>query len=446
MGRTAMRIQFIIGEVCPHTPEFSETDVTTALPSALYRLHQRVRIVTPRYRTVRERRFSIREISRLHSIPITFGEHSTVASFKSSLLPHNKVQVYFLDDIPKASATDVRCQEEDPEQALLSAAFLTHGAIELERSLGWDPHLVYCCGHQAMPTAIAIGTMPEVKAFFPHSKVIVQDWGSNPNHKYNAAQLNAVGVNVGATRAKRTLLDWAAPHAAMVIPARSGRSEEAGALLGQTFQQLAELPKFQPNPRDDSSIPINYDRDNVHTGKAANKLLLQKQLGLETNAALPLVAVWEGGQPARMANILSPFPAQVVSLDTPKGSQTHFSDERNRRIVAAADILLYPDRASTNQSDNLASMLYGTVPVVSRAGIAQNIIEDFTLSPSSGTGFHYSSDVDVVDTLHRALECYSNLRAWGELQRRTMNLDFAWDAAARVLLKSLYGQIDHPEG
>lgn len=54
------------------------------------------------------------------------------------------------------------------------------------------------------------------------------------------------------------------------------------------------MPNLDPphprwNPESDEHIPVNYNAANFKAGKAANKVALQKELGLPVNPDIPML-------------------------------------------------------------------------------------------------------------------------------------------------------------
>jgi starch synthase len=77
-------------------------------------------------------------------------------------------------------------------------------------------------------------------------------------------------------------------------------------------------------------------------------------------------------------------------------------------------------------------MRYGSVPVVRAVGGLADTVTDFDPVNDTGTGFVFHDyDVNACwEALNRALSAYRDPLAWEALQRRAMQTDFSWDAAA----------------
>ena len=59
-----------------------------------------VRVITPQYRSINERKYVLRDVIRLQNIDIELGSKKVTIDVKSAFIPNSKVQVYFIDYKP----------------------------------------------------------------------------------------------------------------------------------------------------------------------------------------------------------------------------------------------------------------------------------------------------------------------------------------------------------
>ncbi len=114
------------------------------------------------------------------------------------------------------------------------------------------------------------------------------------------------------------------------------------------------------------------------------------------------------------------------------------------RIEAAADIFLMPSRFEPCGLNQMYSMRYGTIPVVSAVGGLADTVTDAnaaTLADGSATGFVMDGDdaAALTAATRRALTLRGDPRAWQQLQIAGMNRDFSWRHSARAYETSLPG-------
>jgi len=228
----------------------------------------------------------------------------------------------------------------------------------------------------------------------------------------------------------------------------------------------------QWNPATDAQLAKNYDVASYRAGKAANKLALQRELGLPQNASTPLIAFvgrlaeqkgldlildvlrdwlpssahdaqWaflgtgDPGMQEQLAKLAERYPAKLaVKFD--------FSDPLAHRIEAAADMFLMPSRFEPCGLSQLYSLRYGTVPIVRATGGLVDTITDVneaTLENQTATGFAFDEyhPLALADAIKRALDLYANPPAWQKLLETGMRQDWSWGRSARDYMQVYTG-------
>ena len=93
-------VLFVSSEVYPYSKTGGLADVSNSLPQALNSLGNEVRIITPKYGPLDERRLQIHEIKRLKDISVDIDDKSTKFNIKSSFIhgKNTKAQVYLLEN------------------------------------------------------------------------------------------------------------------------------------------------------------------------------------------------------------------------------------------------------------------------------------------------------------------------------------------------------------
>lgn len=223
------------------------------------------------------------------------------------------------------------------------------------------------------------------------------------------------------------------------------------------------------DPQSDALLERRYGINDAATGKAANKYLLQAELGLapgdwplivfigrlaEQKGADLIVAAQDEllRLPAQYA-ILASGDAQLeralrsMAEAAPGRVAVRIAhDERiAHRFYAAADILLMPSRFEPCGLNQMYAQRYGTLPVVRRTGgLIDTVVDanDATLADGSATGVQFR-DADAGGLLYgvrRALELYEAPAQRAALRQAAMRRDFSWQASARAYL-DLYRQL-----
>lgn len=184
-------------------------------------------------------------------------------------------------------------------------------------------------------------------------------------------------------------------------------------------------------------------------GKAANKAALQKELDLAVDDG-PLVGVvsrlaeqkgfdlaadaipdlvaagarWAilgTGEPdveESLSRLQSDFPGEVaVHID--------FDPGLAHRIFAAADFMLMPSRFEPCGLNQMYSLRYGAIPIVSTVGGHPDTVTDVADPAGTGIFIETLTPEGIVAAVERGLALYEG-EDWLDLRVRAMQQDFAW--------------------
>ena len=219
------------------------------------------------------------------------------------------------------------------------------------------------------------------------------------------------------------------------------------------------------NPETDPALAENYGLGNVLDHKMANKLALQKELGLEQDTGkfvIGLISRLTNQKGLDLVNAIVPQVldgnTQVVVLGTGdkqyedafrayegryKGTFSaciQYDEGRAHRIYAGADALLVPSRFEPCGLTQLNAMRYGTLPIVRETGGLKDTVEPYNEFNGEGNGFtfdRYDAGL-LLDAINRAKSLYFNNRYhWDEVVQRDMAKDVSWEKSARQY-KDLY--------
>ncbi|MEO1530171.1 MAG: glycogen synthase GlgA, partial [Planctomycetota bacterium] len=189
------------------------------------------------------------------------------------------------------------------------------------------------------------------------------------------------------------------------------------------------------NPKTDVKLPARFDADSWQDGKAFNKDSLQSEFGLGTSRDTPLIGLvgrlaeqkgWDLILPVIERHVIERRPTQWMILGSgdarieqelkrlhdqaPDQVAIHlgFHDALAHRIEAASDVFLMPSHYEPCGLNQLYSLRYGALPIVTATGgLADTVIDctPETLADGTATGFHLGEvSVDGLDqAIGRAL-------------------------------------------
>lgn len=213
------------------------------------------------------------------------------------------------------------------------------------------------------------------------------------------------------------------------------------------------------NPGTDDNLYQKYNSRSLHK-KADNKLALQQQFALKGDKNIPLIGfigrlVEQKGLDLILTSLpeLIKMPLQLVFLGSGQASfenelvkwaknnpqtiavEIGYDEQLSHRIEAASDMFLMPSLFEPCGLNQLYSLRYGTIPVVTPVGGLKDSVTDCTeqhLSDRSATGFvlKKQSPADLTSTITRAVKLYTQPEMWKQLQLNGMRQDFSWKASA----------------
>lgn len=218
----------------------------------------------------------------------------------------------------------------------------------------------------------------------------------------------------------------------------------------------------KPNP-DELGNSGNYDVRTWQVGKTIQKQRLQQAFDLPVDPEVPLIGLvgrladqkgWDLIIEVLRWHLEQARPTQWVILGTGEpryhealaelaaaypgrfGLKLGFSDELAHQIEAAADIFVMPSRYEPCGLNQLYSLRYGTVPVVTATGGLVDTVVDATpenLAAGVATGFHLRefSAIELDRTLGLALQMrFHDKKNWRTLVETGMQQDWSWGKSA----------------
>ena len=217
------------------------------------------------------------------------------------------------------------------------------------------------------------------------------------------------------------------------------------------------------NPKTDPFLyqGNHYTKSNLK-GKTAHKLLLQKKLGLEENADIPMIGLvsrlTDQKGLALIECVLDEMMEEelqfVILGSGDKKYEKLFQDAMGRypgklyaelgynepfaqRIYAASDLFLMPSLFEPCGLGQLISMRYGTLPIVRETGGLKDTITSFNEATGEGNGFSFANynAHDMLFTIRRALEVYRKKTVRNKLIKAAMSYDSSWDKSAEKYME-----------
>ncbi|HVZ74587.1 MAG TPA: glycogen/starch synthase [Polyangia bacterium] len=464
---------FVASECAPFSKTGGLADVAGALPKALRARGIDVRVVMPLYAGMPWNELEV--LDGALSVPMWWGTaHGRVRVGK---LPGSDVPIYCLEynryfDRPYLYGPPSEGYGDNLERF----TFLSRGALEACKALGFIPDVIHCNDWQTALVPVFVDTVEWLQPLHGAATVYsihnlayqgVFDGGGmfitglgrehyNPNELEHFGALN---LTKGALT-HSTLLSTVSPTYAREIQTAeygNGLDGVLAARAGDLVGILNGIDVDEWNPAADSFIPAPFHAGDLR-GKALCKAALQKEAGFAVRPDVPVFGVVGRLTPQKGFDVLAHaldrvlgWDVQVVLLgtgdedaqrffsyvDAHRGDRfrawLRFDNGRAHRIEAGADFFLMPSRFEPCGLNQMYSLRYGTLPIVRATGGLVDTVTTYDEATAGGTGF-------VFQDLHP--EALANTIGWAvstwfdrpkdveKLRARAMQQDNSWERAA----------------
>ncbi|MEI7842440.1 MAG: glycogen synthase GlgA [Gallionellaceae bacterium] len=469
-----MRVLFVTSEAAPLVKTGGLADVSGALPSALRRLGDDVRVLIPGYPQVLKALGTFK-IEAFVAASESFPDFRLLASEFSDGVP------LWVIDCPTLYQREGGIYQDSmgndwSDNALRFGLLSKVGAMLGGPSspVEWKPEVVHCNDWQTGLTPAFMHFEPSsapcvmtvhnlaFQGVFPPQTVEELNLPEGSFHPHGAEYYG----NLSFLKAGL----YYAHHVTTVSPtyAEEIQSEELGfglqGLLKNRSKSLTGIlngiDTDEWNPATDHALAQTYSLMKM-TGKAANKQALQKQMGLTVDAEVPLFGLVSRFTHQKGVDLvlevapeLIAAKAQLVLLgsgDATLQSQAKalakqypgqvavmigFDEKLSHLIEAGIDIFLMPSRFEPCGLNQMYSQRYGTPPIVHATGGLVDSVVDCSpenLAKSSATGFVFSemTPLGLFTCIQRALLVYQDKKSWSKLLSTGMSKDFGWQASAK---------------
>lgn len=480
-----LKILYLASEVSPFAMAGGLADVTGALPKALKGFNHEIRMMIPKYKFINERKYVLREVIRLRDIPVTINGKTEMANIKSAFLPESKVQIYLIEVGDFFSRPgiyiDPKTKKPYPDNAERFAYF-SKAAIETLKILSWQPNIIHCNDWQTSFAPVYLKTvylndpfLKGVKSVFTiHNLTSQGEFEPETAQKIEFDQSQVKEGGMFYKDGKLNLTKGAIHFADFTTTVSETYANEIiddekigfgfGSLLeekGEKFEGILNGVDYAVwNPETDKLIPHNYNKEDL-SGKQENKKALLERSGLEYNPDIPLIGIISKITEQKGLDLVLGALKEILKLDVQiiihgdgdrklvekivSFGTTHpdkfrmnvtFDDKMAHLIEAGSDIYLSPSKYEPCGLNQIYSLRYGTIPIVSSVGGLFDTVDDLSEDATDGTGIILEelSSKAILKSVKQAIDLYKNKEQWQEVQKRIMEEDFSWEISAKRYL------------
>jgi starch synthase len=425
-------------------------------------------VVTPLYGGVP--RDGLTRLDSMLTVPMYAGPG--FAAVRVGRLPGSDVKVYFLEHDHYYDRDGLYGYSDDLERYV----FLSRGALELTKALGWIPDVVHANDWHTAFAPVYLNTIERGRPLHRTASVFtVHNLGHQGDQEAGAHVIAGLGwdhFNAGefehfgrfnplkAALWHSTLLTTVSPRYATEIQTGAFGAGLDGILASRAadlYGILNGVDETDWDPSIDPHLPAHFDRDD-QSGKAACKAELQRWMGLPVRGDVPLFGVVsrltrQKGHDVLAAAIdrLLDLDLQLVVLGTGDrdieqtlwsaaarradrfACRTAFDQRLEHRIQAGADFLLVPSRFEPCGLTQMYAHRYGTLPIVRATGGLADTVVNYDERTGAGTGFVLDdlTPEAIVGTAAWARSTFVDRRHHLQAMRdRVMAQDWTWRRGA----------------
>jgi len=475
------KVLYISSEAFPLIKTGGLADVAGSLPAALLKKKQDVRLLLPAYPEVLSKinKSKIISVSSYYDLPVRIIE---------TRMPGRNLTVWLVDcpaafNRPGGPYADQHGKAWD-DNALRFAVFC-YAAVDIalnKLKLGWHPDLVHCNDWQTglVPALLSLQPKRPATIFTIHNLAYQGIFDKQtftdlqlPNELWHLSGLefyNQLSFIKGGLAYADKITTVSPTYAREILQPEFGYGLEG--LLNSRSKHLSGIlngidEKYW-NPGTDEHLKHKYNQRCLNK-KPLNKTELQKTLALPVDASVLMIGmvsrlIEQKGLDIILQSLTALFtlPIQLVILGT---GETHYELQLSKwvqrhphrikviigydeplahRIEAASDIYLMPSTFEPCGLNQLYSLRYGTLPVVTRVGGLADTVTDASeknIENGTGNGFVLETQTTpaLLSAVKRALMLFQKTEVWRQLQINAMRGDFSWQASAERYI-ALYQQ------
>lgn len=470
------RILYVAAECVPFIKTGGLADVVGTLPKTFPKEEADVRVVIPNYACIKpEWKAKMKDVA---SFTMDLSWRNQYVGIKT--LQYEGITFYFIDnEFYFAGSAPYSTMEGDIEKF----CYFSKAALAICQVLDFKPDIIHCHDWQAGLLPVYLKTQFAANPFYRDIKTVItihnlqyqgmtaidrlKDLSGLPNEVFTADKLECYGganmLKGGLTYADEitTVSDSYAQEVQMPY-----YGEKLDGLLRARKDNLTGIVNGIDygiyNPMTDPMILHHYGVEDRKEGKTANKLALQKRLGLPENPEIFTIGVISRLADQKGFDLFDYVMDDICKEDVQfillgSGEPRYenmfryyagkyqervavtigYDDSLSKMIYAGCDAILMPSRFEPCGLCQLMALRYGTVPVVRETGGLRDTVEPYNEVEHTGTGFSFANynAHDMLNAIERAKKVYyENKEDWDDMVERGMEKDFSWDRSADIYM------------
>ena len=467
-----MNILYVTSEAVPFCKTGGLADVSGSLPPSLAKNGDRVSVILPLYKTVKEKwqselRFEKYIYVRLAWRRIYCGLFS---------VEREGVTWYFVDNEQYFLRDGLYGHYDDGERF----GFFSRAVTELLKELPDKPDVVHCNDWQSALVPVYLRDEAVRDDFYKGIRTVITVHNIEYQGRFGRGTLEDLfGLNRGwyddgtiAFDGDVNLLKAAIMTADAVTAVSPTYADELkypyfahgldGVMrrnAGKLHGVLNGIDMARYDPRQDKNLACRYSEKSL-CGKGKNKHALQTKMGLAEKSDTPILAMVSRLVAHKGLDLVCAMLERFMEKDVQfvvlgKGDAGYedffrraqqrypgristylgYSEELAMQIYGGSDLFLMPSKSEPCGLSQMIAMRYGTVPIVRETGGLKDTVRAYEACSGVGNGFSFANynAGDMCHVICEAIDLYHNdKKAYRLLQTRGMTGDFSWTRSAQA--------------
>ena len=472
-----MKILYAASEAAPFIKVGGLGDVAGALPKALCRAGDDVRVILPFYSAIPQ------HLKEQCTYRTNFYFNNAWRSqycgiFEAEI---DGVTYYLLDNQYYFDRPEIYGAFDDGERF----AFFSRGVLECLPLIGFYPDILHCNdwhtalipvlldtqfrnrpGYGGIRTVFTIHNIEFQGKFDPY--ILGNVFGLSEDIKPILYYGDCINLMKGAIECSNRVTTVSRRYAEEIMspPKSCGLEHILQARYWKVSGILNGIDTELFDPETDRRIAQNYNVDSLSL-KIKNKNALQTELGLPVTNSVPLYGMvtrltHQKGLDLITAKLdwLASQEAQVIILGTGDAKYEQFLREAAgrhpgnlrvclafdgdlaQRIYAGCDFFIMPSEFEPCGLAQMIAMRYGTLPIVHTTGGLADTVIPYNPEDKTGRGITFQSfhPEDFSNALWRALELFHNKPHFTKARKNAMEGDYSWGPSVAAY-QALYREI-----
>lgn len=473
----ALKVLMVASEVSPFAKSGGLGDVTGSLPKALKNLGVDIRVVFPKYKSVKQEYVDSAEYVTGYDVTLDWRvQHADIYKLQADVPTYMIGNDYYFGNRDGYYGYGNDCER---------FTFFSKAALEIINYIDFVPDVIHANDWQTGLISLYLKDKYSKISFYRNIKSLytihnLQYQGVFPSNCLSLMELDYGYLTpdklefYGAINLMKGGLLYAdAINTVSNTYAEEVKRPEYGYQLDGVMRArdnvlhgiVNGIDYEENNPATSQKIFANYDADTIEK-KKENKYGLQKELGLPVGDT-PMISIISRLADQKGINLLLDIAGELLSKDVqlvvlgtgnsyfeyrfrelqswyPKkvSANITFNDTLAQKIYAGSDIFLMPSLFEPCGLGQLFAMSYGTIPVVRTTGGLVDTVEHYNPATGKGNGFKFQDFLGsgLMWGINEALRLYEDKEQWTQITKNAINTRFSWEVSAQEYLK-LYNQL-----